>query len=139
GRLPQDNQKHSVQCILGAPYGFFVHEDQHLEDRIVDIVIKRLERFVPGISKWIEVCCVATPRTLEKYTWNHLGAMYGWASSKAQLGKYDLQSELFGIEGLFLVGHWAGIPTGTNGIPTVVASGKMLARRILRLRSSGQG
>jgi len=125
--------KHSIQCIIGAPYLPRSYWDQEgLKDRIANKLIQMVEEFIPGVSKWIEVCSVATPPTLIKYTSNYMGAMYGWASSREQLGKYDAISEGLGEAGVYFVGHWAGLPTGTNGVATVVASGRSVARRILR-------
>lgn len=134
GKLSQDADKHSIQCILGAPRWMPTEEQDDLRARIARTAVRRIDRFIPGIDDWIDTCHVAMPRTLEKYTWNYLGAMYGWASTTNQLGKYDIVNSLLKVKGLYFVGHWAGVPTGTNGIPTVVASGKILSQKILRTR-----
>jgi phytoene dehydrogenase-like protein len=94
-------------------------------------VIHGIERFIPGISSWIEVCQVATPPTLVKYTSNYSGAMYGWASTREQVG-FEVPGEVFGIHGLVMVGHWSDVPTGHSGIATVVASGRSVSRLVLR-------
>ena len=74
---------------------------------------------------------MATPATLVKYTSNYRGAMYGWASTKDQVG-VDVPGEIEGIQGLFHVGHWSDVPTGHSGVATVVASGRAVARRVLK-------
>ncbi len=130
------NGRHSIQAIIGAPFKPRSEwEKGGLKERIAEEVVRRIERFVPGLSEWIEVKMVATPPTLMKYTSNYEGAMYGWASIPEQVGNHAV-SNSFGIEGLFLVGHWSDIPTGHSGIATVVASGRSTARAILRSRKA---
>ena len=127
---------HSLQCIVGAPYkprDFW--EKDGLKHRIADELIERIEKFIPGLSPLIEHKLIATPPTLLKYTSNFEGAMYGWASSMEQLSEYSIQNQMLKMSGLYLVGHWAGLPTGTNGVATVVASGRAVAKRILRAKN----
>ncbi len=121
---------HVIQLILAAPYKDRASWDEYKES-LADCTIKRLEQFIPGVHRWIEVRQVATPHTLVKYTSNFRGSMYGWASTVDQVGASDFSGKT-GVHGLFLVGHWSGLPSGYGGIPTVVASGRTVARLILR-------
>ncbi len=124
--------KHSIQCILGAPFKpreFW--EQEGLKEQIEERIVRRAERYIPGLRKSIDFCAIATPPTLYKFTGNFQGAMYGWASSRDQLGRYSGLAEGLSEVGLHLVGHWAGLPTGTNGVATVVASGRSLSRKLL--------
>jgi phytoene dehydrogenase-like protein len=124
--------RHSIQCILGAPYrprSFW--EKEGLKRQIEDRVVSMVEQYIPGLSKLTEFCVVATPPTLYKFTSNFQGAMYGWASTREQLGRYSGLAEGISDVGIHLVGHWAGLPTGTNGIATVIASGRALGRKLL--------
>ncbi len=125
--------KHSLQAIIGAPFKPRVEwEKDGLKNRIAEQVISRIEeRFIPGLRGMIEVQHIAIPPTLVKYTSNHLGAMYGWAATPAQIGHLEFLN-CSGPEGLFSTGHWTGVPAGHSGIPTVVTSGRTVARQLLR-------
>lgn len=121
---------HSVQVIIPAPYATRAVWEREKEALAEDL-LARLERYLPSVSRWIDVRHIATPATLQKYTWTHRGAMYGWASIIEQVGanKFPDRSA---IAGLHLVGHWTGLPSGNSGIPTVVAAGRAVARSVLR-------
>lgn len=130
------SEMHSIQCVVGAPYkerSFW--ENDGAKERIADILIDRIEGFIPGLKRLIEIKCIAVPPTLEKYTSNYEGAMFGWAATVDQLGKYLDHLDALGDSGLHLVGHWAGLPTGTNGVAAVVTSGKFVAKKILSTNS----
>lgn len=122
--------KHSVHVMTGVPMLDKQFWDRN-SDRIAADLIEKLERFFPGVSQRIVVKQVATPFTFLKYTNNYKGAMYGWASTVGKIGR-DRFQETLGIRGLSLVGHWAGVPTGYSGVATVAASGRFMARIILR-------
>ena len=94
---------------------------------MADVAVRRAERFIPGLRRMIEVELIATPLTLERYTSNYQGAMYGWASIPSQVGDQRFGNTI-GIEGLYLAGHWSG----PLGIPMVTQSGRHVADRILR-------
>lgn len=124
--------KHSIQVILGSPFKPRTYwEKNDFKEKILETVLSRLELFIPGLSGWVDLSLVATPPTLVKYTWNHSGAMYGWASTPAQTGR-NSNKPFLDIEGLYLAGHWADLPTGRSGIATVIASGRNIARTILK-------
>ena len=69
----------------------------------------------------------ATPRTMERYTRNTDGAIYGWAVSPGQVGP-GRPANRTPIRGLLLAGHWTQ-PGG--GIYGVVTSGVGAAREAL--------
>ena len=128
--------KHCIQAILGAPYQpreFW--EKDNLKEKIANEMIRRIENFIPGLSQHIEVRQIAIPPTLEKFTGNYLGAMYGWASTVDQIGINDFSMNC-PIEGLFFAGHWAGLPVGYSGVPLVVSSGRATAKRVGRFLRS---
>ena len=122
--------KSSVQLITGATFRSPEYWDQNSE-RLADAIIQRAERFIPNLSRDIEFRLVATPQTLRKYTMNHAGAMYGWAPIPKQVGQGRALDHL-PIRGLSLVGHWAGPPAGTGGIPMAVYTGRNVASRLLK-------
>ncbi len=128
---------HSIQTIVAAPY-YERSEWDNFKEKLTQDVIRRLDQFIPGIARWVEVKQVATPPTLLKYTWSYRGAMYGWASTPEQVGRHKFPEETF-IDGLYMVGHWTGLPSGHSGIPTVVTSGRNVSRLVLRRIRKGKG
>jgi prolycopene isomerase len=122
--------RHAIQAIIMAPFLDRARWNA-LKGSLAQDVIGRIERYIPGLHQWIDLQLVATPPTLFKYTWNYRGAMYGWASTCEQIGPERVEEPL-AIEGLYLVGHWTGRPVGYSGISTVVASGRHVARVVLR-------
>ncbi len=122
--------KDSLQLIVGTSYKDKDFWDKNKE-RLANAVIKRAEHFISGLSQIIDFCLIATPLTLEKYTLNYEGAMYGWSPIPSQVGRGRLIEQL-PVSGLHLVGHWSGPPAGTGGIPMAVYSGRSVATRILK-------
>ena len=125
--------KDCIQLIVGTAYKNKEYWKKHKE-RFADVIIKRAEHFIPRLSELIEFRLIATPMTLEKYTLNYAGAMYGWAPIPTQIRRNGEAADENPVEGLHLVGHWAGPPAGTGGIPMAVFSGRHVANRILRIR-----
>lgn len=120
--------RHAIQAMVFAPYAPRPAWDARLAE-LQDRILDRVETLVPGLRGWIEVVHVATPPTLVKYTANYQGALYGWAATCEQIGSAKLPEET-PVDGLYLVGHWAGVPSGYGGIPSVVASGRRVARLV---------
>ncbi len=121
---------HCIQAIIAAP--FLERKVWEAEKELLaEDVISRIEQYVPSIRNLIEIEEIATPPTLMKYTWSHRGAMYGWASLPKQVGLKRFPEET-SIDGLYMVGHWAGLPSGHSGIPTVVSSGRNVARLVTK-------
>ncbi|MEZ5715544.1 MAG: NAD(P)/FAD-dependent oxidoreductase [Paracoccaceae bacterium] len=73
------------------------------------------ERHLPGLRDHIEVLELATPRTMEKFTSNRRGALYGFAQSRSQASRWR-----FGIEsplrGLSFVSAWSNPGGGYEGV-----------------------
>jgi len=85
------------------------------------------EHTFPGLSGSISFMESATPDTLERYTRNTGGAMYGWENIPRQTG--GLRSpHICPLEGLFLAGHWS-VP-GSGAIRTLI-SGFHAAQMVL--------
>ena len=79
----------------------------------------------------IEIASQATPAgtpfTMNRYTSNHMGAIYGWdASPKSLATRLAMETP---VPGLFLAGHWTR-PGG--GIYAVITSGQIAAKRVMR-------
>ncbi len=92
-------------------------------ERLLELAARRIPA-LPGALRFAEA---ATPRTLERYTRNESGALYGWAHTPRQVGRARLAGET-PVDGLLLAGHWTR-PGG--GIFAVVRSGIEAAHRAL--------
>ena len=112
--------------IIPAPVGGW--EDPDFEKRVVDVMIKRAERKIPGLSKHIEYQEFWSPRTIDKYVMSGEDASIGWALTPGQVGPKRLAQET-PIKNLFLSGHWT---RPALGIIATVISGLQSARVILR-------
>ncbi|MFN2426355.1 MAG: phytoene desaturase family protein [Candidatus Binatia bacterium] len=99
--------------------------------RSVERMIGQVEARVPGFASHIRFAEGGTPRTMERYTRNTAGSIYGWELSPGQVGPGRL-SDMMPIEGLHLAGHWTR-PGG--GIYGVVLSGIEAATRVLGMKT----
>jgi len=96
-------------------------------------ILQQLEsRFIPGLKEHLLFHEAATPLTLERYTGNERGAMYGLASTPKQIGN-SRPSHRTSIPGLFQVGHYT---RPSHGIVGASLSGLFCARAILQKRNS---
>jgi phytoene desaturase len=95
--------------------------------RYEEMLLVGVEKRFPGLRARLDFVEVGTPRTMERYTRNSAGAIYGWDLSPDQIGP-SRPRQRTPIEGLFLAGHWTR-PGG--GIYGVVTSGIQAARSIL--------
>ncbi len=91
-------------------------------------LIKRAETIFPGLQSYIKFVDIATPLTIEKYTGNFKGAIYGWANVVDQCGSGRVFSKN-PFKNLYLVGAWT-YPGG--GLSGVMFCGWQVARNILR-------
>jgi len=74
-------------------------------DDYVEPMLAEIERLLPGFRDRITFMDTATPETMERYTLNHRGAIYGWEATPTQsTGKRLKQRSP--IDGLYLAGHW---------------------------------
>jgi prolycopene isomerase len=104
------------------------------KDAMAGHVLRQAERVVGGLGDHVRFLEAATPRTMERYTRNTGGAIYGWALSPSQVGPGRLAT-LPPIEGLHLAGHWTQ-PGG--GVVGVVTSGVQAAQAVLGYGSEAE-
>jgi len=91
----------------------FSKEDYQAEkERIENLFIHRLESILPGVSKHIIYHDAATPLTIERYTGNPDGAIYGFAQRPEKIPSVGL-SRFF--ENLFLASAWDKFGGGFSG------------------------
>ncbi len=122
--------QHLMTATTLVPYdiaGSWRAEKQSYGDRLMQQVESRF----PGLKDRIRMMEGATPRTMERYTLNLTGAIYGWEVSPAQVGRGRLGHKT-PIKGLYLSGHWTQ-PGG--GIYGVVVSGVQTAMMLLGYKS----
>jgi prolycopene isomerase len=92
-------------------------------------ILQQLEsKLFPGLRDHLLFYEAATPLTLERYTGNECGAMYGLASTPQQIGN-GRPSHQTPIQGLFQVGHYT---RPSHGIVGAGLSGLFAARAILQ-------
>ena len=93
-------------------------------DAYRELTLERLERVFPGIQGRLSHVETATPVTLERYSANRAGALYGWENAPDQSGSRRLGHRT-PIDGLYLSGHWTQPGSGAfrtifSGIETML-------------------
>jgi len=87
-----------------------------------------LEKQYPGISGFIEVTDVATPKTNVRYTGVKDGAYEGFMPSKENMMK-SLNMQLPGLQNFYMAGQWL-FPGG--GLPPSAQTGKWTIQLICK-------
>ncbi len=126
---------HVVKLLSVVPYGYRNgwnrtnrQSYQALKDEMTRRLIAHVEsRIFPGLAENIIFHEAATPITLERYTGNELGAMYGLATTPGQFGRHRPPNRT-SIKGLYLAGHYT---RPAHGIVGAATSGSFTARMIL--------
>ncbi|MFH0763133.1 MAG: NAD(P)/FAD-dependent oxidoreductase [Candidatus Omnitrophota bacterium] len=103
-------------------------EYQNKKLQAADKLIRRVEKYLPGLSKCIEVMEIATPKTIARFGPSPEGAIYGFAQTVNQAGIKRL-AQVTKIKGLFLAGAWTR-PGG--GVHACFISGIQAAELALR-------
>jgi prolycopene isomerase len=125
----------STLCLsYKAPYALNPEWNPTTQEQLTQRLLRKASALIPDLEKRIAVKVEATPRTIEQWTGNRLGAAYGWAQTPRQSGIYRLPRST-PISNLFLTGHWTS-PGG--GISGVVASGELTSRLILTKIDRGE-
>jgi len=101
--------------------------------RYSELLLGELEAVFPNLSGHITFAEGASPRTMERYTLNLTGSIYGWEVSPEQVGRKRLGHDT-PIRGLYLSGHWTQ-PGG--GIYGVAVSGLQTSQMVLGYGSTG--
>lgn len=98
------------------------------KEQIKKDAVQCLEKIYPGISEYIEVIDVATPKTDVKYTGVKDGAYEGFMPSKENMMK-ALKSQLPKLQNFYMAGQWL-FPGG--GLPPSAQSAKWAVQMICR-------
>jgi prolycopene isomerase len=118
--------EHLINVVMFLPFELAASWRQEKE-RYQEALMRQLEVVIPGINDHITFAEGATPRTMERYTLNNLGALYGWEASPENSGVRRL-SHRTPVDGLLLSGHWTR-PGG--GLVPVIVSGIQTAQIVL--------
>src|SRR5581483_301895 len=90
------------------------------KERMAEILIARAEeKFLPGLSKAIEVKEIGTPLTNMRYTGNDRGAIYGWDQTLDNSGDRRI-GHATPVKNLYLAGAWT---RPGHGYGAVIQSG----------------
>ena len=90
--------------------------------------INRAEAILPGLGSHIEVLEVGTPYTMEGFTSNEGGSIFGWDNIKSQ-ALFNRMKQATPIANLFLAGAWT-FPGG--GQSAVMTSGSTAADMVIK-------
>lgn len=99
-----------------------------VKKQVTEAMLDRVEKVLPGLREQIEVLEMGTPLTMERYTLNPRGAIYGYTMSPEQSILNRIPQET-PIEGLYFAGAWT-FPGG--GQSACLGSGAVAAKMILR-------
>jgi phytoene dehydrogenase-like protein len=97
------------------------------KDSLAQSFIRRLERIIPGIGKEVEYVEVGTSKTIQRFTLNPGGALYGYAQTPEQSGMLRLPNRSK-VPNLYFASAWSNPGGGFTG---AILSGWFCAREIL--------
>jgi prolycopene isomerase len=128
--------QHILSVLINVPYhyqekwgGGDFEKYRRIKEDFSQKVLQQLEsKLIPGLRSHLLFYEAATPLTLERYTGNEMGAMYGLASTPQQVGNLR-PSQQTPIRGLFQVGHYT---RPSHGIVGASLSGFIGSRIILK-------
>lgn len=127
--------KNVIEIAAYLPYSWKDHwkieegleAHRALRERTAATLIRRAERFLPGLGDHVEVMEVATPITMERQTLNPGGAVYGWASGQSMGSGSHTMPRKTPIPNLYLASAWSA----GGGQSNVIAAGVNAANEIL--------
>ncbi|RJP28111.1 MAG: NAD(P)/FAD-dependent oxidoreductase [Candidatus Omnitrophota bacterium] len=110
--------KSSLSIISLSGYNFWkgLKNDEYLsvKEKCADILVNRANDILPGLTDSIEIRNIATPLTMERYTGNYRGAIYGAARHTRRLNIASLLRESK-INNLYFAGAWSSRGGGYLG------------------------
>jgi len=97
------------------------------KEEVAQTYINRLEKLLPGIKDSVEYYEVGTSKTVERYTLNPQGAVYGFSQTPERVGLEPISK----LENLYYASAWTKIGGGFTG---AIFNGYLTAFEILRKR-----
>ena len=107
---PKDKSVGVMCCIDNISDWDKLTKDEY-RNKKAQIFISRLNELIPGIKQYIEYYEVGTSKTIERYTLNPQGAVYGFA----QLAEGMPTPKIESIENLYFASAWAETGGGFSG------------------------
>jgi prolycopene isomerase len=128
--------QHLLKVLVIVPYHYRERwgkgdsgKYRQIKEKFSQTILQQIEgKLIPGLRSHLLFYEAATPLTLERYTGNEMGAMYGLASTPQQVGNLRPPHQT-PIPGLFQVGHYT---RPSHGIVGASLSGFIAARIILK-------
>jgi phytoene dehydrogenase-like protein len=122
-----------TMVICGVDYlknweGMSKDEYKQRKEEVMDIYQERLEKQFPGIGSKITYREMSTPRTIQRYTLNPHGTVYGYAPTPKQFLRNRTKLIKPKINNLFYASAWVGV----GGFSSALQFGSRTAKRILR-------
>ena len=131
GLAPSDEHILTVTSLIPYEIGASWRQEK---SRYAEALLQEITAVFPDLCSHITFAEGASPRTMERYTLNLTGSIYGWQVSPDQVGRNRLSNQT-PIKGLYLAGHWTQ-PGG--GIYGVIVSGVQTAQAVLRLATTDE-
>ena len=130
--------QHLIKVLVYVPYDYREawgkgdpEKYRQMKEEFSRKILQQLEtKLIPDLRNHLLFYEAATPLTLERYTENERGAMYGLASTPGQVGN-SRPPQQTSIPGLYQVGHYT---RPSHGIVGTSLSGRFAARAILQKR-----
>ena len=128
--------QHLIKVLVYVPYDYREAwgkgdsgKYKSIKEEFSQKILRQLEaKLIPDLRNHLLYYEAATPLTLERYTGNEMGAMYGLASTPQQIGNLRPPQQT-SIPGLFQVGHYT---RPSHGIVGTSLSGRFAAKAILK-------
>ena len=95
---------------------------------VAQILIGRLEKLIPGIRQEIEYYEIGTAKTLQRYTLNPGGVIYGYAQLPKQSGMLYRLPNRSPVKNLYFASAWSNPGGGFTG---AILGGWFCAHEIL--------
>ncbi len=129
-KLAPDNKAVGAVCCIDytADWESLNKENyKKRKDQAAQAFIDRLEKLIPGFRKAVEYYEVGTARTVERYTLNPQGAVYGFAQTPIRV-KTTIKNPL---TNLYFASAWTQTGGGFSG---AIFSGYLCAMEVIRKR-----
>jgi prolycopene isomerase len=115
--------KHTVVITTLMPYD--IGDWKEMKPKFQDALIRLAETAIPNLSQHLDFVESGTPLTMERYTNNTRGAIYGFTQNLEQsTGRPQPETP---IKGLYLTGHWTELG---GGVVSVLLSAHKLHQKL---------
>jgi len=117
-----------ISLVPYKDFGFWEEKSEIISERMV----KKMCEILGVKTTDIATKEIATPLTLHKYTRNYKGSSFGLGATPPQIRRDVLPQRCPFLKGLYLVGHWSTGGAGQGGVSFSAASGRNLAKLIMK-------